>query len=271
MCGIAGYDLASLADLPAWVREHPLGAPTVLARLLLSALSERGADAAGYAATDGAHVEMVKHAGSATEFIAGTQLDPQAWRAMVHIRDYTKGLPGLDANNHPVRHGSMLAVHNGRIANDEELFVQLGEVRDAPGMTVDSAAIAMLATRMDIHDVPSALVGSYACALLDEHSPGQLKLLRGNGRPLHVCEREHGVYFASTLEAMSWLAGHMDWHDALIERVADGTGLILQDGRVAERFRFEVNPYTEEPFGGYDWDESAATSLRAAVVESLRQ
>ena len=45
----------------------------------------------------------------------------------MHVRDYTKGHPTIAANNHPVRHGAVVGIHNGIIFNDEEL---LGRARD---------------------------------------------------------------------------------------------------------------------------------------------
>ena len=38
------------------------------------------------------------------------------------MRDYTKGHPRIEANNHPVRHGAVKGIHNGIIVNDEEIF-----------------------------------------------------------------------------------------------------------------------------------------------------
>ena len=38
------------------------------------------------------------------------------------MRDYTKGHPRIEANNHPIRHGAVVGVHNGIILNDDELM-----------------------------------------------------------------------------------------------------------------------------------------------------
>ncbi len=258
-------------DLPAWVRDHPLGANTVCGRLLLAALAERGADAAGFAASDGKLVSMGKQSGEVADFLPHVALPENGLLAMFHVRDYTKGAPGLEANNHPVRHGPVLCVHNGFIANDDLLFAQMSQQRQEPGMTVDSEVIAMLASFLEAEDVPLKLVGSYATAWIDERHPEQMVLVRGNGRPLHVCVREHGVWFTSTLEAMTWFAGQMQWADPVIERVADGTAMILQSGHIERRFGFEVNHYAEQPFHGYLWDHPRAAALRDYVLAELRQ
>ena len=41
------------------------------------------------------------------------------------MRDYTKGHPSISANNHPVRHGAVVGIHNGHIDNDDALMAAL--------------------------------------------------------------------------------------------------------------------------------------------------
>ena len=100
------------------------------------------------------------------------------------MRDYTKGHPRIEANNHPIRHGAVVGVHNGIIFNDDELMEQHGFERAEPEMTVDSEAIFALA---EAHEgAPGALEqlrGSMATAWLDERRPRTLFLARGVGRP----------------------------------------------------------------------------------------
>lgn len=271
MCGIAGYSLKDSSDIPAWIRDHPLGAETVCTRLLFAALAERGADAAGFAASDGHSVICDKHEGEVAEFMPHVVVPAGRNLAMMHVRDHTKGTPGLEANNHPVQHGSILCVHNGRIANDDLLFAQFSQLRQEPGMTVDTEAIAMLAGRMEAEQVPTLLEGSYATAWMDEHKPESMMLLRGNGRPLHLVRRPSSVWFASTFEAMSWFAQQMEWADAQIERLSDGTGLRLEGGQTHDEFHFSVNHYVEEPFGGYEWANARAAALREHTAAQLRQ
>ena len=63
----------------------------------------------------------------------------------MHVRDYTKGHPSIAANNHPVRHGPVVGIHNGIILNDDELLAPHSCARAEPRMTVDSEAIFALA------------------------------------------------------------------------------------------------------------------------------
>ena len=49
------------------------------------------------------------------------------------MRDYTKGHPSIAANNHPVRHGPVVGIHNGIIVNDDELLDGHGLCATRPG------------------------------------------------------------------------------------------------------------------------------------------
>ena len=46
----------------------------------------------------------------------------EANQLLIHVRDYTKGHPSIAANNHPVRHGPVVGIHNGIIVNDDALL-----------------------------------------------------------------------------------------------------------------------------------------------------
>ena len=101
----------------------------------------------------------------------------------MHVRDYTKGHPTIESNNHPIRHGSVVGIHNGIIVNDEEIFARYGFERAHPDMTVDSEAIFALAEHAG--GSPKALEelhGAMATAWLDERY-GSDALRCPRGRP----------------------------------------------------------------------------------------
>ena len=135
MCGIAGYSL----DADSGVDR------TLAAQALLAGIAERGADAVGYAHRGaGQQVSIHKQRSGATALLDALELPARATQALVHVRDYTKGHPSIVANNHPIRHGSVVGIHNGIIVNDEEIFERYGFSRAEPEMTVDSEAIFAL-------------------------------------------------------------------------------------------------------------------------------
>jgi glucosamine 6-phosphate synthetase-like amidotransferase/phosphosugar isomerase protein len=136
MCGIAGYSLSASSPLDR----------TLAAQSLLAGIAERGADAVGYAYRRGpGPVTIHKQRSGASALLEEVLLPAGAAETLIHVRDYTKGHPRIEANNHPIRHGAVVGVHNGIIFNDDELMEQHGFERAEPEMTVDSEAIFALA------------------------------------------------------------------------------------------------------------------------------
>jgi len=230
LCGIAGYSLSARSRVDR----------TLSAQTLLAAISGRGADAVGLGYRGpGVDLAVHKQRTGASELLDAIRIPARVQQALVHVRDYTKGHPSLAANNHPVRHGSVVGIHNGIIANDEQIFARHGFERAEPGMTVDSEAIFALAERArNRASALDELYGSMAAAWFDERSPDVVFLARGIGRPLWVGEGRDEVFFASTQEALE-LAERYTGVALVTREVAEGTLLALREGLVerAERFR----------------------------------
>ena len=134
MCGIAGYSL----DADSGVDR------TLAAQALLAGIAERGADAVGYAHRG---IRARRHDPQAAIGRNGTSCRRRApsERRSARSRSRLHKGPSQDlANNHPIRHGSVVGVHNGIIVNDEEIFARHGFERAEPEMTVDSEAIFAL-------------------------------------------------------------------------------------------------------------------------------
>lgn len=238
MCGIAGYSLS---------RESRVD-PTLAAQTLMAAISERGSDAAGYCYRGpGLEIKVHKRRAGASQLLDAISVPLGASQVLVHVRDYTKGHPSLAANNHPVRHGTVVGVHNGIIRNDEEIFERHGFDRAAPGMTVDSEAIFALVGKQpsDAH-VLEELYGSMASAWLDARDPDTLHLARGIGRPLWVGEGKHELFFASTKHALELAEGYADVRLHKRE-VREGTLVAAVEGKIARTAAFQPDrSFTEE-------------------------
>src|SRR3979409_2021312 len=133
MCGIAGYSVRPSSGLER----------TLAAQALLAAIAERGADAVGYAYRGPReyYAPVARQRPPASELLDRIAVPEEATQLLLHVRDYTKGHPSIAANNHPVRHGPVVGIHNGIIANDDELLAQHDCARAEPRMTVDSEAI----------------------------------------------------------------------------------------------------------------------------------
>jgi glucosamine 6-phosphate synthetase-like amidotransferase/phosphosugar isomerase protein len=230
MCGIAGYSLSSRSAVDR----------TLAAQSLLAGIAERGADAVGYAyrGPEDAYPVVTKQRTAASELLDRIAVPQPATELLVHVRDYTKGHPSISANNHPVRHGPVVGIHNGIILNDDELLAPHRCARSEARMTVDSEAIFALAahSRNDPR-VLESLDGSFATAWLDGRVAGMVFVARGAGRPLWLGSGKHEVFFASTRAALE-----------VVERYAAvklrkrelemGTFLALCDAKIVREARF---------------------------------
>jgi glutamine phosphoribosylpyrophosphate amidotransferase len=232
MCGIAGYSL----DADSGVDR------TLAAQALLAGIAERGADAVGYAHRGaGPAVTIHKQQSGATALLDDVELPRDATDALVHVRDYTKGHPTILANNHPIRHGSVVGIHNGLIVNDEEIFARYGFERAEPEMTVDSEAIFALmdATGSD-HASLEELRGAMATAWIDERESSGMRLARGVARPLWIGRTRRELFFASTKTALEVVEGALRLTLRKHE-VSEGRLLRIERGRILSETRFRLD------------------------------
>ena len=239
LCGIAGYSLGLDSRIER----------TVAARALLAGIAERGADAVGYAFRQpGSPITIHKQRSGATALLERISVPSEAAQLLLHVRDYTKGHPSLAANNHPIRHGAVVGIHNGIIKNDDELFDEHGIPRAEPGMTVDSEIIFAIAERFRGRTARAfeQLYGSMAAAWLDENRP-ELLLARGMGRPLWVGHGQSELFFASTRLALELAESYAGVKLKKVQ-VDEGTVLAVQNGAVVARDTFRPDlTFEEEP------------------------
>jgi glutamine---fructose-6-phosphate transaminase (isomerizing) len=228
VCGIAGYSFGPRSRVSR----------TLAAQALLAGIAERGADAVGYAFREGDEVSVHKQQTGPSALLDCIALPDAAGEALVHVRDFTKGHPTILANNHPIRHGSVVGIHNGIIANDDDLFDRHGIARQEPEMTVDSEAIFALVDSFGTSpETLAQLVGAMAAAWLDEREPGALHLARGVGRPLWIARGRNELLFASTRSALE-VAEEALRTTFLKSPVEEGRLLRVVDGTVAAERRW---------------------------------
>jgi glucosamine--fructose-6-phosphate aminotransferase (isomerizing) len=239
LCGIAGYSLSPDTSVER----------TVAARALLTGIAERGADAVGYAyRTPGAPIAVHKQRSGATALLERISVPEEATKLLVHVRDFTKGHPSLSANNHPIRHGSVVGIHNGIIKNDDELFALHSIERAEPEMTVDSEIIFALAelSRGRTAEALQQLYGSMATAWLDE-GRSELVLARGLGRPLWIGQTKKELFFASTRIALELVESYVGIKLRKSE-LPEGTVITVESGKIVARDSFQPDrSFEEEP------------------------
>jgi glucosamine 6-phosphate synthetase-like amidotransferase/phosphosugar isomerase protein len=230
MCGIAGYSLSTDSSVDR----------TLAAQALLAGIAERGAHAVGYAyrAPGEGFTTVVKQRTPASHLLDRIQVPENAGQVLVHVRDYTKGHPSIPANNHPVRHGPVVGIHNGIIVNDDEILCDFDCARSEPRMTVDTEAILALAahSRGDARAF-ERLRGAMATAWFDERAPNVLYLARGAHRPLWLGRSRREVVFASTKRALEVLERYARIR-LRKEEVREGTFVAACDGEIVRRESF---------------------------------
>jgi glutamine---fructose-6-phosphate transaminase (isomerizing) len=238
MCGIAGFSLSPDSSVDR----------TLAAQALLAGIAERGADAVGYAhrsPAGGLHVTKLR--GGASALLDELDVPSETGQALIHVRDYTKGHPEIQANNHPIRHGTVVGIHNGVIENDDALLARYGIERAEPQMTVDSEAIFALMERRD-HDARalSEMRGAMAAAWLDERDDATLFLARGRLRPLWLGRADDGLYFASTRRALAIVAAALKTR-LEVDEVREGRLLHVVGGEIVRQRRFRPDRRYREP------------------------
>jgi glucosamine 6-phosphate synthetase-like amidotransferase/phosphosugar isomerase protein len=253
LCGIAGYSLGLDSRIER----------TVAARALLAGIAERGADAVGYAFREPRSLITVhKQRSGATALLDRINVPEEATQLLVHVRDYTKGHPSLSANNHPIRHGAVVGIHNGIIENDDQLFDEHKIPRAELGMTVDSEIIFAIAeiSRGRTAQAFEQLYGSMAAAWLDERRP-ELLLARGMGRPLWVGRGKQELFFASTRLALELVESY-GGVKLKKEQLGEGTVMAVDNGTIVARDSFTPDlSFTEEPLPAVRAPDEARSCL----------
>lgn len=229
MCGIAGFSLDPESSVDR----------TLAAQALLAGIAERGADAVGYAhrgQNEAAHVTKLR--GGASALLDELVVPTRTTQALIHVRDFTKGHPDIEANNHPIRHGAVVGIHNGIVENDDALLARYDIPRAVPDMTVDSEAIfALMELREHDPRALSELRGAMAAAWLDERDDAILYLARGRLRPLWIATTGGGLFFASTRGALAIVAAVLRTR-LDVREVREGRLLHVVAGRVVRERRF---------------------------------
>ena len=229
MCGIAGYSVSPDSTVER----------TLAAQALLAGIAERGADAVGYAwRGDRDGIDVTKLQGGASALLDEIALPSSAHQALIHVRDFTKGHPEIAANNHPIRHGAVVGIHNGVIENDDALLARYGFDRHEPGMTVDSEVIFALVEHHR-HDASALkqLRGAMAAAWMDERDSTTMYLARGLLRPLWIGRTQHELYFASTRRALRIVEAALRTR-LQVHEVREGRLLRVEGGEIVHERRF---------------------------------
>jgi glucosamine 6-phosphate synthetase-like amidotransferase/phosphosugar isomerase protein len=230
MCGIFGIAIFKHSKVRATVLR-------VILRSLALKNEIRGTNSTGYAFTSNKEIKIFKSPARASEFVKLENYRKTLrdfvkaefgfpYSVLGHTRQQTKGSYLININNHPIKAGSIVGVHNGYISNDDEVFDWLEKKADfyrKRAGQVDSEAIFSLidylskAARFDrksagfignrctnpttsaIINSAYKLVGSYAYAMVDSWNPKMLWIARNQGPVSIYYYKEEGLLIFSSL------------------------------------------------------------------------
>jgi len=207
MCGIVGaMALGKLAERPEKIRQESM---IFLTTELLQLTQARGTDATGTSIlfNDGNFMGL-KMGISSPEFISrfgGSKTDFEGflklWREneypvktyLGHCRKTSVGSAIDNNNNHPIKVGNIVGIHNGTLTNHDVIFERLECKRDGD---VDSEAIMRLLSFYSkkgtipftiemIKEVCLRLQGTYSVVAYNADSPEQMTTFR-DGKPAVV-------------------------------------------------------------------------------------
>lgn len=230
-----------------------------------NSLEYRGNDATGIALMDiHGKVRVLKNNDPAWKFTVSKEykkflaehLSPDTRIVLVHTRNYTKGSPARNENNHPMTRGEGVIVHNGMIYNDDGLFTankgkpgwkRSGETdSDAIRAILDCAGGISRATIKSM----SLLEGTAAIAAVHPATPDKLMLLRDTN-PLILGATRDILMFASDKTTIHrclkpWVKLHNIWMqvhapDLSFVPFPNQSGWIIGPNGFEEHEKFEAN------------------------------
>src|SRR3546814_127002 len=171
----------------------------------------------------------------------------KAQTAILHTRFWTQGPPTDNYNNHPIRSGGYVGVHNGTVWNDDYLF-SLVDTAPRRGK-VDSEAIFALLAYGDKHfknlahdvDLLEYVSGGAAIAYMSLHDdPDVLHVARLASSPLVIAQTQAGSFlFASEVSAITDAAEAVGLDIVYMEpNVPEGTYFKVKHGLIVEEKSF---------------------------------
>lgn len=261
MCGIVGVlRYGDLGD-----KNNRMSA-LYLATILLELTETRGKDATGVAALfDDGNFFGQKMAVRASEFVGrfgggdgdfdGLQsvlrdYEASSLRTIIgHCRKSSVGGKWDNVNNHPIKAGNIIGIHNGTLKNQDIIFKNLDCDRDG---TVDSEAIFRMFqyytkncqepfTLDMVEEVTKRLEGTFSILAFNANNPNQVVAAR-DGRPAEFCfikplnmvlvasEKKFFETAVWEYNKMAWNYG-IDWATKL--KASDVETIMLKDDTIA--------------------------------------
>jgi len=224
-------------------------------------IEHRGRDASGMAWwTKKGRIAIQKDQGTASKFVKRANISTRARTALIHVRAATKGSEYDNLNNHPIRHESIVGIHNGWLYNDDDIFEDLGVERYGE---VDSEAIFAALQAKQYGDKPCSRLeyvgGPMATAWFHDDEPGVLHLAKGTSNPIAIVMTKGGsCVFASEMIPLRKVCDSLglawDWEHLFEE----GSYMRIENGRIVE---FDAHAFEPAKHEHHTWSKYTSSSL----------
>ncbi len=174
-----------------------------------------------------------------------------------HTRWLTTGSATNPNNNHPIPHGKIIGVHNGKIDNYLDVLRKTG--REVVNTEVDSEAIFAAVNKWGPRKGLRRIQGKMVAVFADSRNPGIIRIARSHSRTLHVAWSKNGNFFFGT-EKQPLQELEIESNIKLIKfsTVSEYRLLTIRDGKIIER-------------GTYLDGLQAAAAQRESIMRQARQ
>ncbi len=231
---------------------------------LLKESETRGRDASGLCVVTGEKATMFKSNVPAAKLIdmpeysqvLSTIKYSDSFRSVIgHTRAQTKGDKAFNINNHPIKAGKVVGVHNGIILNDDILFGTYEEDIKRNGRVDSEIIFQLLNYHIEngeniveaVKSVDLLLNGSYACAFIHTDHPRYITIFTNSSSfsniSLHIFAPISTMVFASSTFIVSRaLSGNQildpDHATTKIDLMSEGMRIDTETGAI-HRFELE--------------------------------
>lgn len=236
--------------------------PSELAQIMFPALVGQGPHAYGWMAWHGGpNVNVFKAAGrcDTKKALATMDIRPDAKWFVGHTRWATHGSPENLLNNHPIRHGNIVGVHNGVIRNYRDILAETG--RWDEDTQVDSESIFAAINKWGRKPGLNRIQGDMVSVWVDLRKQDTLFIAKSHGRPLVLARTKTGALLWASEERALEATG-IDLYD--FTELGNDRMLEIHEGRIVRRTQLRTSSWKQ-------WEDHRPIGVRGITDHFDRQ